>query len=150
MCLLGILLYEAAVLSASGFGLTLGYCCGLLHACLQTSCCVVQFSVHGAVPAGLEVLVVGPTVTQAFWQFMTCVSQLTRQAVDVCDDINGVRVSGTGWTCPGVGFTTCASRIRSAPKAVELAMAASKIESCTTYLIESSIGARQLPSSSQA
>jgi hypothetical protein len=42
-----------------------------------------------------------PTTTQAFWQFMTCVSQATKHAVDVCDDIKGVGVNGTGWTSPG-------------------------------------------------
>jgi hypothetical protein len=72
--------------------------CGddLLHACLQTSCWLVQLRVHGAVPAGLGVPVAGPTTTQAFWQFMTCVSQPTWQAVDVCDDINGVGTKGIG------------------------------------------------------
>ena len=61
-------------------------------------------------------------MTQAFWQFMTCVSQPTRQAVDVCEDINGVGVSGAGWTTPGVTIcpgSACASRIRSAAMAVE-------------------------------
>ena len=47
-------------------------------------------------PAGLGVPVAGPTTTQAFWQFMTCVSQLTRHAVEVCDDINGVGTKGVG------------------------------------------------------
>src|SRR6202043_2405884 len=58
------------------------------------------------------------------------VSQETKQAVDVCGDINGVGVSGTGWTCPGVTTcpgTACASRIRSAAKAVEMLKAASRI-----------------------
>jgi len=45
---------------------------------------------------------VGSMLLRWFWQFMTCVSQLTRQAVFVCDDINGVGVSGTVWTSPGV------------------------------------------------
>ena len=30
-----------------------------------------------------------------------CVSQATKHAVDVCDDIKGVGVNGTGWTSPG-------------------------------------------------
>ena len=38
----------------------------------------------------------GPTRTQAFWHVMTWVLQFTRQAVDVCDWINGVGTSGTG------------------------------------------------------
>ena len=58
--------------------------------------------VDGALPAGFAAPIVGPTTTQAFRQFMTCVSQLTRQAVFVCDDINGVGVSGTVWISPGV------------------------------------------------
>lgn len=68
------------------------YGCGrLLHACLQTSCWVVQLMAHDEAPAGLDA---GPT--QEFWQFMTCVSQPSRQAVDVCDDINGVGTTGIG------------------------------------------------------
>ena len=59
------------------------YCSGLLHACLQTSCWVVQLRVQGELPAGFRVPVVGPTTTQAFWQFITWVSQATKQAVDV-------------------------------------------------------------------
>jgi hypothetical protein len=59
------------------------YCCGLLHACLHTSCWVVQLRVQGELPAGFRVPVVGPTTTQAFWQFITWVSQATKQAVDV-------------------------------------------------------------------
>jgi hypothetical protein len=56
---------------------------GLVHACLQTSCWVVQLRVQGELPAGFRVPVVGPTTTQAFWQFITWVSQATKQAVDV-------------------------------------------------------------------
>src|SRR5260370_1409457 len=59
------------------------YCSGLVHVCLQTSCWVVQLRVQGALPAGFRVPVVGPTTTQAFWQFITWVSQATKQAVDV-------------------------------------------------------------------
>jgi hypothetical protein len=48
----------------------------------------------------LEAVVVSvafaPTTIQAFWQFMACVSQPTRQAVEACEDINGVGVRGTG------------------------------------------------------
>ena len=61
----------------------------------------MQFKLQGALPAGFTAPVVGPTTTQAFWQFMTCVSQATKHAVDVCDDIKGVGVNGTGWTSPG-------------------------------------------------
>ena len=56
---------------------------GLVHACLQTSCWVVQLRVQGELPAGFRVPVAGPTTTQAFWQFITWVSQATKQAVDV-------------------------------------------------------------------
>jgi len=56
---------------------------------------------NGQVPAGFAAPIVGPTTTRAFWQFMTCVSQATKHTVDVCDDIKGVGVNGTGWTSPG-------------------------------------------------
>ncbi len=50
------------------------YCCGLLHTCLHTSCCVVQLSAHAEAPAALVVppgivvvlVLVGPTITHAF------------------------------------------------------------------------------------
>ena len=58
----------------------------------------------------LEAVAVGGAATQAFWHVMACVSQPVTQAVDACEDINGVGTSGTGATWPGV--TTCASRIR--------------------------------------
>jgi hypothetical protein len=37
----------------------------LLQLCLQTSCCVVQFRLHGAVPAELGLLT-APMTTQEF------------------------------------------------------------------------------------
>jgi hypothetical protein len=37
----------------------------LLQLCLQTSCCVLQFRLHGAVPAALAPLT-APTTTQEF------------------------------------------------------------------------------------
>jgi hypothetical protein len=45
--------------------------------------------VDGALPAGFAAPIVGPTTTQAFRQFMTCVSQLTRQAVFVTSGRRG-------------------------------------------------------------
>ena len=111
-----------------------------MHARLQRSCCVVQLRVQAAAPPelGVAVAVIAacPAATQALWHVMTCVSQPVTQAVDACEDINGVGTSGTGWTCPGI--TTCASCIRSAAKAVESARAASRIASCRRYLIEPS------------
>jgi len=77
-----------------------------LHACWQSSCWLVQARAQGEEPAvfgaadevidGVGVAKGGPTRTQAFWQVMTWVLQPTRQAVDVCDWINGVGTSGTG------------------------------------------------------
>jgi hypothetical protein len=69
---------------------------------LQTSCWVLQLRVQAEPAAGFRVPVVGPTTTQAFWQFMACVSQVPEQDVDACGEIKGVGVSGTGWTSPGV------------------------------------------------
>ena len=109
---------------------------------LQTSCWVLQLRVQAEPAAGFRVPVVGPTTTQAFWQFMACVSQVPEQDVDACGEIKGVGVSGTGWTSPGVTIcpgTACASRIRSSARAVEMSNAAIRIESCRTYLIEASI-----------
>jgi hypothetical protein len=140
MCVLSptFALFSIAAMSlrTSRFSALRSTAAAYLQACLQTSCWVVQLREHGAVPAGLGV-VTGPTTTQVFWQFMSCVSQLTKQAVDAGDDSNGVGASGIGATC-------CASRIRSAPNAVELPKAASSIASCRMYLIEASIAARQM------
>src|ERR1700737_1480125 len=89
---------------------------------LQTSCWVLQLRVQAEPAAGFRVPVVGPTTTQAFWQFIACVSQVPEQAVDACGEIKGVGVSGTGWTSSGVTIcpgTACARRIRSVAKAVE-------------------------------
>lgn len=49
-----------------GLGPACAYGCGLVHACLQTSCWLVQFKLQGALPAGFATPVVGPTTTQAF------------------------------------------------------------------------------------
>jgi len=49
---------------------------------------------------------------------MTWVLQLTKQAVDVCDWINGVGTRGIGWTCccpcwaPAVELPTTRSRMQ--------------------------------------
>ena len=108
----------------------------------------MQLRLQAELPPGFTVLAVGPTTTQAFWQVMTCVSQVTEQAVDVCGDINGVGASGAGWTCPGTGTcpgTACASRMLSDARPVEMSKVASRIESCRTYLIEASLCAGQVP-----
>ena len=108
----------------------------------------MQLRLQAELPPGFTVLAVGPTTTQAFWQLMTCVSQVTEQAVDVCGDINGVGASGAGWTCPGTGTcpgTACASRMLSDARPVEMSKVASRIESCRTYLIEASLCAGQVP-----
>src|SRR5437764_15041966 len=99
-----------------------------MHACLQTSCWVVQFTLHAPELPALAAWVTGPTLTQAFWQFITCVSQLTRQAVLVCDEISGVGATGMGRTC-------WASRIRSPPNAAEPASIISTIAKCRTHLM---------------
>jgi hypothetical protein len=98
---------------------------------------VVQLRVQAAVVpegvAGATVVAIGAAATQAFLQFMTCVSQLTRQAVEVCEEISGVGTNGAGCTCPGIGArpgtvgTACASRIRSAAQAIEQSKAATRI-----------------------
>ena len=54
------------------------------------------FGTADEVIEGVGVPMGGPTRTHAFWQVMTWVLQPTRQAVDVCDWINGVGTSGTG------------------------------------------------------
>ena len=56
---------------------------------------MLQLSAQGALPAELTV-VVGPIVTQAFWQFITSVSQLTRQAVELSPCRSGVGANGVG------------------------------------------------------
>jgi hypothetical protein len=58
----------------------------------------------GRVPAGFAAPIVGPTTTQAFWQFMTCVSQATKHTVDVCDDMQGSR-SQRDWLDQSWGIT---------------------------------------------
>src|SRR5712691_3116855 len=108
-----------------GYGATVRRRYYRVQVCLQTSCCVVQFKLHGAVPAVLGRLpgvpdeAVGPT--QAFWQIIADVSQLMMQAVlvDVC-----------GSSCGGgtvVGWTVCASSIRSAAHAAEPPPSASRM-----------------------
>ena len=69
-----------------------------MHVCWQTSCWLVQLRVQGEVPGalGMVAVVEGPTTIHAFWQFMAWVLQVTKQAVAVCDWINGVGTSGTG------------------------------------------------------
>jgi hypothetical protein len=63
---------------------------------LQTSACVVQVSVHEALPPPLAALPVGtgPTTTQPFWQVAATVSQVMRQDVEV--DVCGSKVGGGG------------------------------------------------------
>src|SRR5262249_13984892 len=99
-----------------------------LQACLQTSCCVVQLRLHGAVPAGLGVAT-GPTTTQEFWQFIATVSQVVRHAVvaAVCGSNCG---AGAG---SGVA-TVCASL--SPPHAAEVPSAMSSVLSCRMRSME--------------
>jgi hypothetical protein len=128
------------------------YCSGLPHVCLQTSCWVVQLRVQGELPAGFRVPVGDPTTTQAFWQFMACVSQVPEQAVDICDDINGVGVSGTGWTSPGVTIcpgTACASRIRSSARAVECQMQRPELRVAGRTSSKASVCAKRNPNPNQ-
>jgi hypothetical protein len=93
------------------------------HACLQTSCCELQLSVHDALivgveacapPAGLGVTK-GPTARQEFWQLMAVMSQVFEHAVEVAPPICGVGNSGVGVVCT-CATLTCAAELHATSK----------------------------------
>ena len=95
-----------------------------MQPCLQTSCWVVQASVHETLPPVLAALpeAAGPTTTQPFWQVAATVSQVIRQ--DVEGEVCGSKVGGGG------GATVCAFWANAA----EAPAVRSKMQS--TYRIE--------------